>query len=41
MIGVVAKHITGDIVTMNPPLALSTGGYLGEMLPIVKGGAKC
>ena len=31
VIGVVAKHITGDIVTMNPPL--SNGGYLGEMPP--------
>ena len=33
VIGVVARNVTGDIVTMNPPLALSTGGYLGEMLP--------
>ena len=40
VIGVVAKHVTGDIVTMNPPLTLSTGGYLGEMLPIMKGGTK-
>ena len=31
VIGVVARNVTGDIVTMNPPL--STGGYLGEMMP--------
>lgn len=33
VIDVVTKHVTGDIVTMNQPLELSTGGYLGEMLP--------
>ena len=33
VIGVVARHVTGDIVTMNPPLTLSTGGYLSEMMP--------
>ena len=34
----VVRGQTADIGTMNPPL--STGGYLGERLPVVKGGAK-
>ena len=36
-LAVVEKEIAADIVTMNPPLTM--GGYLGEMLPVVKGGA--
>ena len=37
-LAVVEREIAADIVTMNPPLTM--GGYLGEMLPVVKGGAK-
>lgn len=37
-LAVVEREVAADIVTMKPPL--STGGYLGEPLPIVKGGAK-
>lgn len=35
-LAVVEKEIAADIVTMNPPLTM--GGYLGDLLPIVKGG---
>ena len=37
-LAVVEREIAADIVTANPPLTM--GGYLGEMLPVVKGGAK-
>ena len=35
-LGVVEKEIAADIVTANPPLTM--GGYLGDLLPVVKGG---
>ena len=35
-LAVVEKEIAADIVTMNPPLTM--GGYLGDLLPVVKGG---
>ena len=35
-VGVVEKEIAADIVTANPPLTM--GGYLGDLLPVVKGG---
>ena len=35
-LAVVKKEIAADIVTMNPPLTM--GGYLGDLLPVVKGG---
>ncbi len=37
-LAVVEKEIATDIVTMNPPLTM--GGYLGDLLPVMKGGAK-
>ena len=35
-LAVVEKEIAADIVTANPPLTM--GGYLGDLLPVVKGG---
>ena len=35
-LAVVEREIAADIVTMNPPLTM--GGYLGDLLPVVKGG---
>ena len=32
----VVRGQAADIVTMNPPLTM--GGYLGDLLPVVKGG---
>ena len=36
-LAVVEKEIAADVVTMNPPLTM--GGYLCDLLPVVKGGA--
>ena len=35
-LAVVEREIAADIVTANPPLTM--GGYLGDLLPVVKGG---